>query len=134
MKRGLCVLGGIMCLFLSACQTEEVNQVSSIHEQVLFQSGAHFYEEWTSDVGTYQGDVIPNKDVAIHVATEIFKGVKSNISNYELCLVSYDETEKIWIVTFGEKPPHENVEILGGDCSIALQQKDGKVLRIWFGE
>lgn len=39
--------------------------------------------------------------------------------------------DEIWIVSFGEDTD-EN--ILGGDCSIAMQKKDGKVLNIlWFG-
>ena len=45
--------------------------------------------------------------------------------------VFYDDQDEIWVVSFGEDSRQNT---LGGDCSIAMQKKDGKVLRIWFGE
>ena len=44
--------------------------------------------------------------------------------------VFYDEKDEIWIVSFWEDT---DKNILGGDCSIAMQKKDSKVLNIWFG-
>lgn len=45
--------------------------------------------------------------------------------------VFFDKQDEIWIVSFG-MDSKENV--VGGDCSIAIQKQDGRVLRIWFGE
>ncbi|MEF2724694.1 MAG: NTF2 fold immunity protein [Eubacterium sp.] len=45
--------------------------------------------------------------------------------------VFYDTQDEIWIVNF-RNPNSE--KMIGGDCNIALQKKDGKVLRVWFGE
>ena len=51
--------------------------------------------------------------------------------DYEPQSVFYDDQDEIWIVSFRK----DSDEIIaGGDCSIALQKKDGRVLRIWFGE
>ena len=40
----------------------------------------------------------------------------------------------IWIVSFWENNIDDKIEIIGGDCNIAIQKSDGKVLRVWFGE
>lgn len=45
--------------------------------------------------------------------------------------VFYGEEDHIWIVAFW-KTSNEN--ILGGDCSIAIKEENGEILRIWFGE
>ena len=114
-------------LFLS-CSTKKKED-----SMIEFDSGEFFNKEWAEDVGTYKGDIIPNMDVAVEVAKDIFDGIPKNPSTvgYVPLSVFYDEPDGIWIVTFGEKSM-EN--IVGGDCSIALQKSDGKVLRIWFGE
>ncbi|MBQ3084049.1 MAG: hypothetical protein IJC46_01175 [Clostridia bacterium] len=41
------------------------------------------------------------------------------------------EKDEVWLVSFWKETEEITV---GGDCSIAIQKSDGKVLRIWFGE
>ena len=105
---------------------------------VDFQTGIYDYKNWDETIGTYRGDAIPNQQVASNVATEIFNGLEksSKAQKYVLQEVFYDEQDEIWIVAFYE-PIEENSDgtyTLGGGCNIALQKKDGKVLRIWFSE
>ena len=45
--------------------------------------------------------------------------------------VFFDSQDEIWIVTFGTDGKDN---VAGGDCSIAIQKLDGRILRIWFGE
>ena len=45
--------------------------------------------------------------------------------------IFYDNQDKIWIVSFGKKT---NEITVGENCNIAIQETDGKVLRIWFDE
>lgn len=65
------------------------------------------------------------------VATEIYRHIDFSEDNYVPINVFYDEVDKIWIVTFFEE---NNTTTVGGACSIAIQQSDGRVLRIWVGE
>lgn len=95
--------------------------------------GKEIYNLLDDSVGTYKGEVIPNEECAIAVAEAIFNSMpKSNsMRNHTPQNVYFDEDNKAWIVTFCES---SNSLTLGGDCSIALQKADGKVLGIWFGE
>ena len=80
---------------------------------VKYESGNYHDKNWSETIGTYGGMVIPDEETALKIAKAIFDGME------------------IWIVSFGKNSNHI---MLGGDCNIAMQKKDGKVLRIWFGE
>ena len=85
-------------------------------------------------IGTYSGRaVIPDEETALKIAEAIFDGMEKSeeAPKYVPQAVFYDNQDEIWIVSFWE---NSNQLTLGGDCNIALQKKDGKVLRIWFGE
>ena len=77
--------------------------------------------------------VIPDEETALKIAKAIFDGMEKNkdAKEYVPQSVFYDNQDEIWIVSFGK---NSNQIMLGGDCNIAMQKKDGKVLRIWFGE
>lgn len=100
---------------------------------VDFEAGIFFDKHWDETVGTYEGAVVPNKETAIEVAKSIFNGMEKNndAQQYVPQTVFYDEQDGIWIVSFWKE---SNEIIVGGDCSIAIQKEDGKVLRIWYGE
>lgn len=46
-------------------------------------------------------------------------------------LISEYNEDGIWIISFAKDV---NEVILGEECNIVFRKKDGKVLRIWFGE
>jgi len=79
----------------------------------------------------HNGDVIPNEECAMAVASSIFNHMEksANTQNYIPQIVLFDEEDDVWIVSFWED---STSMMLGGDCSIALQKKDGKVLSIWY--
>ncbi len=103
------------------------------NDMVKYESGIYYDKNWDETVGTYTESVIPDKDTALEVATVIFNGMDKSrgAKEYVPKSVFYDDQDEIWIVSFGKD---SDEIILGGDCSIAIQKKDGKVLRIWFGE
>ena len=102
---------------------------------IEFESGVYFDKNWDDTVGTYEGNVVPTKEIAISIAQAIFEGMENeNFADYVVQSVFYDEVDHVWIVSFWPEQDNPDEFIIGGDCNIALQQTDGKVLRIWFGE
>ncbi len=103
------------------------------NNMVKYESGIYYDKDWNETVGTYTESAIPDKDTALEVATAIFNGMDKSrgAKEYVPKSVFFDYQDEVWIVSFGKG---SDEFILGGDCSIAIQKKDGKVLRIWFGE
>ena len=123
----------------SACSTAEketVEQPSLKTEEmngVDLEKGVLADKNWDETVGTYQGAVVPNEEVALEIAKTIFNAMEKSDAAQEYVpqSVFYDEQDEVWIVSFWKETEEITV---GGDCSIAIQKSDGKVLRIWFGE
>lgn len=110
--------------------------LQKIHNRksVLFSSGVYHYDDWDDPMGTYEEDVIPNADTAADVAKAILGGMNTGDEAYDLAAVTYDEKNEIWIVDFSLKSENPDSIILGGGYSMAIEKKDGRVLRIWTGE
>ncbi len=89
--------------------------------------------DWDSPYGTYKEAVVPNKEVAVEIATAIFNGinVSQEVRKANLCpqAVAYNEEEEIWLVLFGAEPVDGMYSTMG--YNIAIQKSDGKVVRIW---
>ena len=119
----------IVLIFFVSCKTGKEGKVDS---NVDFEVGVYYNKDWSNATLTYEGDAIPNKEVALEVASAVFYGFAKDTwqKNHVPSTIFFDEEDEIWIVSFAEND--ENV--IGGDCSIALQKKDGRILRIWFGE
>lgn len=100
---------------------------------VKYESGNYHDKNWSETIGTYGGMVIPDEETALKIAKAIFDGMEKSkdAKEYVPQSVFYDNQDEIWIVSFGKNSNHI---MLGVDCNIAMQKKDGKVLRIWFGE
>ncbi len=101
---------------------------------VKYESGIFHDKNWSETVGTYKAqDVISDKETALEIAKVIFDRMKKSedVKEYVPQLVFYDNQDEIWIVSFWKDSEQD---VLGGDCNIAMQKSDGKVLRIWFGE
>lgn len=104
------------------------------NDRIQYESGIFHDKNWSETVGTYRGEaVIPDEETALKVAEAIFDGMEKSkkAQKYVPQSVFYDDQDEIWIVSFWKD---SSQAMLGGDCSIAMQKKDGKVLRIWFGE
>ncbi|MBQ7475097.1 MAG: hypothetical protein IJS78_04160 [Clostridia bacterium] len=117
----------LFLLFFSGCKVENRGG-----EKVAIESGIFHDKNWNESIGTYQMDAVPNGDTAIKICSAIFDAMekKTDYNNLTVRSVFFDEQDKIWIVNFGKSDP----SVVGGDCSIAIKQKNGEVLRIWFGE
>lgn len=113
----------------SACRTQKKEEI----DMIKYESGNYFNKDWNEDVGTYKKVAVPNKKVALEISQAIFNGMEKSeeAQEYVPQFIFYDEQDEIWIVSFGKE---SNEITLGGDCNIAIQKVDGKVLRIWFGE
>lgn len=131
MKRILLLLFPIILsiALFSACEIQKKEQI----DMVKFESGNYFNKDWNDTVGTYKKAVVPNEKVALEMAQAIFNEMDTSeeTQKYVPQSIFYDEQDEIWIVSFWKE---SNEITLGGDCSIAIQKIDGKVLRIWFGE
>lgn len=114
--------------FISACTKSEKENT-----MIAYETGIYYNKNWSDNIGTYTEDVISDKDTALSIARIIFNGMKKSkeAEEYIPKSVFYDEQDKIWIVSFSRETDEI---IVGGDCNIAIQAKDGKVVRIWFGE
>lgn len=120
------VLSMISC---SACDNSKKE-----NDMIKYESGIFYDKNWSESIGTYSGNaVIPDAETALKIATAIFDGMEKSkeAQKYVPQSVFFDNQDEVWIVSFYE---NSNLITLGGDCNIALQKKDGKVLRIWFGE
>ena len=128
MKKTIIPLILTFFVVLTACGETEVEK-----DMVQYKSGIYHDKNWNETVGTYQEKIVANKNVAIEIATAVFEGINKSeeVQKYVLQSVFYDEPDEVWIVSFGKD---SNEITLGGDCNIAIQKSDGKVLRVWFGE
>lgn len=114
--------------------SEEIIYVEDSEVKFRYRS---FNEGWIEQA--YQVDAIPTKKAAVEVATAIFKNVLGDWyeEGNRAKVVTYDPLKEVWVVTFWGDWAYDDegrLACLGGDCSIALQKSDGKVLCICFGD
>ena len=125
----ICVL---LCLF-NACSTSK--QADQPNEMVAYRRGIYFDKDWDSQILTYDGDAVPDEECALAIAIAIYEALpKGGIEGLVPAEVFFDEEDNVWIVSFGTPPQTNGVYVLGGGLTIALQKKDGKVLRIRLEE
>lgn len=117
----------IISLSFVACNNKKENT------NMKYEEGIFYDKNWNEEIGTYTNNIVSTKEDAINIAVSIYNGMKKSkeMSNLVPNSVFYDTQDEIWIINF--KNPNSR-KTVGGDCNIALQKKDGKVLRIWFGE
>lgn len=129
MKKFICLIVSI--LFISVLFSSCDNKVEN--KDVVYKSGIYDNKNWDESIGTYVMDVIPDEETALKTAEAIFNGMEKSETAQEYVpqSVYYDEQDGIWIISFWQESDEAT---LGNDCNIAMQKKDGKVLRIWFGE
>lgn len=127
MKKCIAISVLLLSLLLSSCANDMSDQ------EIQFEEGIFYDKNWSDTAGTYTGNVVESKETAVAIATAVYNGMRKSqsMSNLTPQSVFFDSQDEIWIVTFG-MDGKENV--VGGDCSIAIQKQDGRILRIWFGE
>lgn len=147
-KMSMIVLLIIVSILIGACKKEKEIFREDQHTKEIFEKDKDLYADIEleeidysifeyEEVGTYKKDVIPDKETAIAVAVAIYNSMEkgSNAKNYEPQIVYFDKKGGIWIVNFWKTPNEKSEKMMLGDCcSIAMQKKDGRILRIWFGE
>lgn len=106
---------------------------------IEYETGQFYNKNWNETFGTYNKKaVIPDKETAIKAAQAIFDGMEKSekVQEYVPQYVFYDNQDEVWIVAFWKRLDENTSDMVtvGEDCCIALQKKDGKVLRIWFEE
>ncbi|MCI6651911.1 MAG: hypothetical protein MSH11_00600 [Ruminococcus sp.] len=80
--------------------------------------------------GLYIGDVIPNKKVAKEYGNLIMTNtLQKDLKDYKVVNVDFNNEKKLWIVNYSK-----DKMALGGDISIEISKKNGKVNYIEFGE
>lgn len=80
--------------------------------------------------GLYIGNVIPNKKVAKEYGNLILTNtLQKNLEDYKVVNVDFNSEKKLWIVNYSK-----GKMTLGGDISIEISKKNGKVKHIEFGE
>lgn len=127
MKKCIAISVLLLSLLFSSCANDTSDQ------EIQFEEGIFYDKNWSDTAGTYTGNAVESKETAVAVATAVYNGMRKSqsMSNLTPQSVFFDSQDEIWIVTFGTDGK-ENV--VGGDCSIAIQKQDGRILRIWFGE
>ncbi len=117
-------------------KSEVTTFVTETGEEIFFETGIYydkFQVGWKNAYATYDNAAVPNKEVALEIATAIFNGMEKNaeVQRYIPQMVFYDEQEDVWVVCFFE-PSNGDIYMLGSEVNIAIQKSDGKVLRIWY--
>ena len=141
MKKSILLFGMIIILICSniSCSRNDDSDESIFemesYEMIEYETGIYDNKNWNDPTGTYYGDVVPSKTVALNIAVSVFEGMEKSktASQFTPQRVFYDEEEGIWIVTFWDSDAYEN-GIIGYDCTIAIDKRNGAVVRIWFGE
>lgn len=150
----------LLCLS-SACSHSTQNSITQQHKEnndeiittelatesetesydVAFQTGTYNTEELCSFMdsenapGLYKGNMIPDKETAIKVATVIFQAQKGSdfTKDYLPSSVWYDEADHIWMVLF-RRAEDIGEPVSGGGYTIVLRESDGQVIGFWAGE
>ena len=113
---------------------EENTEPITTEYDVRYNSGVWTDKDWENTYGTYLGDVVPDGDTAVKIASDILYNIDwaRDIPNTVPSSVFYDEEDGIWIVYFELTDPDDPEMIfLGGGYLVAIQKKDGKILRIF---
>ena len=120
----------------SGCDGPKNDNVCEDNMYIEYEKGIFDQNDWNEEFGTYYGDVIPNEQVAINVAVQIYNGMPLSAEKKEYTpqFVFFDEQDAVWVVAFWKDWNEPDQITVGDECYIAMQRKDGKVLRIWWCE
>lgn len=107
---------------LTACQ-------NCIHNEGVVETTESICQTLDDNDGSYKGDIINDESMAKEYANLIMANtLQKNIKDYKVVDVSFDNND-LWIVNYCM-----DEQTLGGDISIMISRKDGKITKILFGE
>ena len=124
-------LATIFCMIsvivmLTACESKTNNEDTT--ETTTTTTSINQSESYAD--GLYIGDVIPNKKVAKEYGNLIMTNtLQKNLKNYKVVNVDFNNEKNLWIVNYSI-----DKMTLGGDISIEISKKNGKINYIEFGE
>ena len=124
-------LATIFCLIsviviLTSCESKTNNEDTT--ETTTTATSINQSESYAD--GLYIGDVIPNKKVAKEYGNLILTNtLQKNLEDYKVVNVDFNREKKLWLVNYSK-----DKMTLGGDISIEISKKNGKVNHIEFGE
>lgn len=96
------------------------------------QENTYMYSKTESDEYIYSG-MVSNKEAAKMIADKFFDNeLQSNRDEYGSVEIEFKKEYQTWVVTYYYGDPDEY--ILGGDISIEISKKDGKIVSYWLGE
>ena len=126
----LLIVGLIIMLVSSATVIRAEEYVSVIND---FDSGVFDDKDWDSKIGTYDGDIVTDADIAKGIASIVLKKLQNEgmAIGYKEHSVFYDNQDCFWVISYAE---NEDIWTDGGDLSVAIQKSDAAILRVWFGE
>ncbi len=119
---------------------ESMNSICPEEYDEIYDYGVEFGQETYSDEnwrepgpGTYSGDVVNDQYTALAIATDVFANIDKSETAEKMTprSVMYDPEEKVWHVHFLIVEEDQGT---GNDCSIAIDQHDGRIIKIQFGE
>lgn len=113
-------------VILTACESKTNNEDTT--ETTTTTTSINQSESYAD--GLYIGDVIPNKKVAKEYGNLIMTNtLQKNLKDYKVVNVDFNNEKNLWIVNYSI-----DKMTLGGDISIEISKKNGKVNYIEFGE
>lgn len=124
-------LATIFCMIsvivmLTACESKTNNEDTT--ETTTTTTSINQSESYAD--GLYIGDVIQNKKVAKEYGNLIMTNtLQKNLKDYKVVNVDFNNEKNLWIVNYSI-----DEMTLGGDISIEISKKNGKVNYIEFGE
>ena len=122
-------LATIFCLIsaivmLTACESKTNNEDTTETTTTSINQSESYAD------GLYIGDVIQNKKVAKEYGNLIMTNtLQKNLKDYKVVNVDFNNEKNLWIVNYSIDEMN-----LGGDISIEISKKNGKVNYIEFGE
>lgn len=140
MKRMIHAMSFLLCICLCGCtctgnisatETTEMKLATDLltsNKDIIYGEG-QFEEDPDAQPGyLYDGDVLPDKDAALSVATAIFENMDKpeEIKDHVPQMVYLDVEDNLWIVSFWEKEYGPNM-LDGYSTRIVLNKKDGAV-------
>lgn len=130
MKKVVILLFCILLLLTGCSKAENQSFEGSFRAGVL---PTKFWEDEKIEDSPYC--VIPNVDVAVKIATDIYENLPNNLKaqKFDAQSVFYDEEDAVWVVLFRKAYTESGPDFTGPCYAIALQKKDGKVLGIQVG-
>jgi len=121
---------------LAGCSTFEREESVAMNGTVTYREGVSHYDIANPEFPVDFSGMV-NADVALATANAIFAEFQNQdrFKGMYFSRVFHDVEEGVFIVSYGENPPGEELQVVIGGClCIAISTEDGRVVNIWVGE